>query len=102
MEKNGEDLIYAQTTWKKKSKKKDESFADMNPSGGSYLEEMKCAVGGKSFMSNALEMRSLCEEMTTTNARKEVDCEYAQVKFKNKPAELIKQAQSNNELENSV
>ncbi|XP_068994386.1 sialic acid-binding Ig-like lectin 14 [Embiotoca jacksoni] len=87
--KNGAscDVIYSSVTWKskRKSKKEDESV-DMNPSGSSYLEEAECRVGRnrRSFVSDALEMGNLYEELEPRIMRKEVECEYGQVKFKDK------------------
>lgn len=74
--------------WKIKSqKKKGEKSLDMNPSGRSYLKE-KCTVRGvnRKFVSNAVEMGGLYAQVEPRNMRKEVGCEYAQVKFKEQSA----------------
>ncbi|XP_039476167.1 B-cell receptor CD22-like isoform X1 [Oreochromis aureus] len=79
------ELIYSNVNWKRKSKKKKgEKSLDMNPPGRSYLGEEKCMVRGvnRNFVSNAVEMGSLYAQVEPRNMRKEVGCEYAQVKFK--------------------
>ncbi|KAL3980388.1 hypothetical protein ACER0C_016461 [Sarotherodon galilaeus] len=79
------ELIYSNVNWKRKSKKKKgEKSLDMNPPGRSYLGEEKCMVRGvnRNFVSNAVEMGSLYAQVQPRNMRKEVGCEYAQVKFK--------------------
>ena len=85
--KNDEDVIYSSVNWKTKSKKKRrESSPDVDPSGESYMEEEKCVaerVRGN-FVSDALEMGSLYEELGPKNVRKEVECEYAQVQCRKK------------------
>ncbi|KAM4580871.1 B-cell receptor CD22-like isoform 2-T2 [Odontesthes bonariensis] len=44
--KNGEDVIYSSVNWMPKSKKKRrQSLTDMDPSGGSYMEEEKRVAG---------------------------------------------------------
>ncbi|XP_054869794.1 cell adhesion molecule 2-like isoform X1 [Amphiprion ocellaris] len=86
-EKNDEEsnVIYSTVSWKSKNKKGADS-ANMNPSGGSYLDQEKSMVGGvgRNFMSNALEMGNLYDEVGPRNVRKEAECEYAQVTFKGK------------------
>ncbi|XP_023131965.2 B-cell receptor CD22 [Amphiprion ocellaris] len=88
-EKNDEEsnVVYSTVSWKSKNKKGADS-ANMNPSGGSCLEEEKSMVGGvgRNFMSNALEMGNLYDEVGPRNVRKEAECEYAQVKMKGKRA----------------
>ncbi|XP_039886387.1 B-cell receptor CD22-like isoform X3 [Simochromis diagramma] len=79
------ELIYSNVNWKMKSKKKKgEKSLDMNPSARSYLEEEKCTVRGvnRKSVSNAVEMGGLYAQVEPRNMRKEVGCEYAQVKFK--------------------
>ncbi|XP_063340959.1 B-cell receptor CD22-like [Pelmatolapia mariae] len=83
------ELIYSNVNWKMKSKnKKGEKSLDMNPPGRSYLEEEKCMVRGvnRKFVSNAVEMGGLYAQVEPRNMRKEVGCEYAQVKFKEQTA----------------
>ncbi|XP_071324505.1 B-cell receptor CD22-like isoform X2 [Trachinotus anak] len=83
---DGSDVIYSTVTWKSKSKKKKrEDSVDMVPPGSSYLEEERCTLGdmGRNFASHALEM-GIYDEVEPRNVRKEVECEYAQVKFKKK------------------
>ncbi|XP_056237818.1 cell surface glycoprotein MUC18-like [Seriola aureovittata] len=84
---DGSDVVYSTVHWKRKSKKKQEDSVDMVPPGTSYLEEERCIVGdmGRNFVSHALEM-SLYAEVEPKNVKKEVECEYAQVKFKDKSA----------------
>ncbi|XP_051812360.1 Schwann cell myelin protein-like [Acanthochromis polyacanthus] len=86
-EKNGEesDVVYSTVSWKSKNKKGADS-ANMNPFGFSYLEEEKSTMGGvrRNFMSNAVEMGNLYDEVGPRNVRKESECEYAQVTFKGK------------------
>lgn len=79
--KNGEEVIYTAVIWKNK-KKEGEDSGDMGPSGGSDMEE-KCLGKGAS---KDLEMESLNEKVEPRNVEKKVECEYAQVKFKNKAA----------------
>ncbi|CAI5662118.1 unnamed protein product [Oreochromis niloticus] len=80
------EVIYSSVNWKTKSKKKkEETSVDLNSPGSSYLEEEKCIVGiNRNFVSNALEMGGLYDEVGGKNVKKEVECEYAQVKFKDK------------------
>ncbi|XP_026039483.1 sialic acid-binding Ig-like lectin 10 [Astatotilapia calliptera] len=81
------EAIYSSVNWKTKSKKKkEETSVDLNSPGSYYLEEEKCIVEGinRNFVSNALEMGGLYDEVGGKNVKKEVDCEYAQVKFKDK------------------
>ncbi|XP_031613280.2 sialic acid-binding Ig-like lectin 10 isoform X2 [Oreochromis aureus] len=80
------EVIYSSVNWKTKSKKKkEETSVDLNSPGSSYLEEEKCIVGiNRNFVSNALEMGGLYDEVGFKNVKKEVECEYAQVKFKDK------------------
>ncbi|XP_026039465.1 sialic acid-binding Ig-like lectin 5 [Astatotilapia calliptera] len=83
------ELIYSDVNWKMKSKKKKgEKSLDMNPSARSYLEEEKCTVRGvnRKSVSNAVEMGGLYAQVEPRNMRKEVGCEYAQVKFKEQSA----------------
>ncbi|XP_047455184.1 myelin-associated glycoprotein-like [Mugil cephalus] len=83
----GSDVLYSTVNWKNKSKKnKVEDSVDMNPSGSSYLEEEKYMAKGmcKNFVSNAMVMGNLYDEAEPRNVGKEVECEYAQVKFKRK------------------
>ncbi|XP_014190069.2 myelin-associated glycoprotein [Haplochromis burtoni] len=83
------ELIYSNVNWKMKSKKKKgEKSLDMNPSARSYLEEEKCMVRGvnRKSVSNAVEMGGLYAQVEPRNMRKEVGCEYAQVKFKEQSA----------------
>ncbi|XP_014263711.3 sialic acid-binding Ig-like lectin 5 [Maylandia zebra] len=83
------ELIYSDVNWKMKSKKKKgEKSLDMNPSARSYLEEEKCMVRGvnRKSVSNAVEMGGLYAQVEPRNMRKEVGCEYAQVKFKEQSA----------------
>ncbi|XP_005736107.1 sialoadhesin-like isoform X2 [Pundamilia nyererei] len=83
------ELIYSNVNWKMKSKKKKgEKSLDMNPSARSYLEEEKCTVRGvnRKSVSNAVEMGGLYAQVEPRNMRKEVGCEYAQVKFKEQSA----------------
>ncbi|XP_072249504.1 myelin-associated glycoprotein-like [Leuresthes tenuis] len=85
--KNDEDVIYSSVNWKTKSKKKrKQSLADVDPSGGSYMEEEKCVSGRVrgNFVSDALELGSLYEEVGPKNVRKEVESEYAQVQCREK------------------
>uniref|UniRef100_A0A3B4YGH3 Ig-like domain-containing protein n=1 Tax=Seriola lalandi dorsalis TaxID=1841481 RepID=A0A3B4YGH3_SERLL len=81
------DVVYSTVHWKRKSKKKQEDSVDMVPPGTSYLEEERRIVGdmGRNFVSHALEM-SLYAEVEPKNVKEEVECEYAQVKFKDKSA----------------
>ncbi|KAL7392891.1 hypothetical protein ABVT39_003350 [Epinephelus coioides] len=83
----GNDVIYSAVNWKTRSKKKkgDDSL-NMNQPGSSYLEEERCTVGGmgRDFVSNALEMECLYDKVKPRNVEKEVEGEYAQVKFKDK------------------
>ncbi|XP_049902731.1 sialic acid-binding Ig-like lectin 13 [Epinephelus moara] len=83
----GNDVIYSAVNWKTKSKKKkgDDSL-NMNQPGSSYLEEERCTVGGmaRDFVSNALEMECLYDKVKPRIVEKEVEGEYAQVKFKDK------------------
>lgn len=81
------DVIYSSVIWKSKSKKKGGHFRNRNPSAGSYLEEERCMVGDtcKDFVSNAEEMGSLYDNIVTGNdAKKAMNSEYAQVKFRDK------------------
>lgn len=81
------EAIYSSVNWKAKSKKKkEETSVDLNSPGSYYLEEEKCIVEGinRNFVSNALEMGGLYDEVGGKNVKKEVECEYAQVKFKDK------------------
>ncbi len=81
----GSDVIYSSVNWKSKSKKKKgDDAAHVDQPGSSYLEEEGSTAGGmcRNFVSNALEMGSLYDEVEPRN----VDCDYAQVKFKNKRA----------------
>lgn len=84
-EGGGSDVIYSSVTWKTKSKK-EEDTVDMGQPGSSYLEEERCAVGAMSrnFVSDALEMGNLYDELEPRPENKAVECEYAQVKFKKK------------------
>uniref|UniRef100_A0A3P8S0Z8 Ig-like domain-containing protein n=1 Tax=Amphiprion percula TaxID=161767 RepID=A0A3P8S0Z8_AMPPE len=88
-ENNDEEsnVVYSTVSWKSKNKKGADS-ANMNPSGGSCLDQEKSMVGGvgRNFMSNALEMGNLYDEVGPRNVRKEAECEYAQVKMKGKRA----------------
>ncbi|XP_063343796.1 B-cell receptor CD22-like [Pelmatolapia mariae] len=82
------ELIYSHVNWKMKSKKKKGGKSlDMNPPGRSYLKE-KCMVRGvnRKFVSNAVEMGGLHAQVEPRNMRKEVGCEYVQVKFKEQSA----------------
>uniref|UniRef100_A0A669ECD0 Ig-like domain-containing protein n=1 Tax=Oreochromis niloticus TaxID=8128 RepID=A0A669ECD0_ORENI len=81
---NENELIYSNVNWKTKSKKKKGGKSlDMNLPGRSYLKE-KCMVRGfnRKFVSNAVEMGGLYAQVEPRNMRKEVGCEYVQVKFK--------------------
>uniref|UniRef100_A0A3Q4MMI7 Ig-like domain-containing protein n=1 Tax=Neolamprologus brichardi TaxID=32507 RepID=A0A3Q4MMI7_NEOBR len=81
------EAIYSSVNWKTRSKKKkEETSVDFNSPGCYYLEEEKCIVEGinRNFVSNALEMGGLYDEVGGKNVKKEVECEYAQVKFKDK------------------
>lgn len=81
------EAIYSSVNWKTKGKKKkEETSVDFNSPGSYYLEEEKCIVEGinRNFVSNALEMGGLYDEVGGKNVKKEVECEYAQVKFKDK------------------
>uniref|UniRef100_A0A8C4GFU3 Ig-like domain-containing protein n=1 Tax=Dicentrarchus labrax TaxID=13489 RepID=A0A8C4GFU3_DICLA len=84
----GSDVVYASVDWKSKSKKKkkEEDAVDMDQPGSSYLEEERCMVGGMSrnYVSNAMEMGSLYDNVEPRNVKREVECEYAQVQFKKK------------------
>uniref|UniRef100_A0AAZ1WYX1 Ig-like domain-containing protein n=1 Tax=Oreochromis aureus TaxID=47969 RepID=A0AAZ1WYX1_OREAU len=83
------DGVYSNVNWKPKSKKINKNkTVDMNPRGSSYLEEEKCMVDGfnRNFVSNALEMGGLYDEVESRTVRKEVECEYAQVNFHKKSA----------------
>ncbi|XP_073340758.1 uncharacterized protein [Pagrus major] len=83
----GSDVIYSTVNWKTKSKKKkEEDVVDMGQPGSSYLEEERCAVGAMSrhFVSDALEMGNLYDELEPRQVNKAAECEYAQVKFKRK------------------
>ncbi|KAL3980380.1 succinate dehydrogenase (ubiquinone) flavoprotein subunit [Sarotherodon galilaeus] len=59
------EVIYSSVNWKTKSKKKkEETSVDLNSPGSSYLEEEKCIVGiNRNFVSNALEMGGLYDEV---------------------------------------
>ncbi|KAM6935322.1 uncharacterized protein PEZ65_005694 [Lycodopsis pacificus] len=84
----GKDVIYSTVNCRTKSKKKKaEDSTDVHQPGSSYLQEEMCAEGGtlRGFVSNALEMGSLYN-MEPRNVQKEVESEYAQVKFKDKRA----------------
>ncbi|XP_050932182.1 sialoadhesin [Lates calcarifer] len=89
-EKNeeGSDVIYSSVKWKNKNKKKKQDPVDMDPPGSSYLEEERCIVGGMSrgFVSNALEMGNIFDKGEPRRVKREVESEYAQVKFKPKSA----------------
>ncbi|XP_074508674.1 myelin-associated glycoprotein-like [Sebastes fasciatus] len=84
--KEGNDVIYSSVNWKTKSKKKTrEDCVDMHQPVRSHLEEESCMVGGtsRSFV-NASEMGILYDTVKPGNVEKEVESEYAQVKFKDK------------------
>ncbi|XP_054477848.1 B-cell receptor CD22-like isoform X2 [Anoplopoma fimbria] len=90
-DEEGKDVIYSNLNWKAKSnKKKAEDSKDMHQPGSSYLEEEMCMAGGRrsGFVSNALEMGSMYDNFEPQNVVKEVESEYAQVKFKDKSAIL--------------
>ena len=80
-------MIYSNLNWKCKSKKeaKQEDSVHMDPPGSSYLEEARFTTGAMSrnVEINALEV-GIYAEVLPRNVRKEVECEYAQVKFKQK------------------
>ncbi|KAK9514174.1 hypothetical protein VZT92_027660 [Zoarces viviparus] len=82
----GKDVIYSSVNWR--SKKKEEDSMDVHQPGSSYLQEEMCMARGalRGFVSNALEMGSLYDNMDPRNVQKEVESEYAQVKFKDKRA----------------
>ncbi|XP_062279153.1 sialic acid-binding Ig-like lectin 10 [Scomber scombrus] len=81
----GSNVIYSSVNWKSK-KKKGKDSGDMDQPGSSYLEEERCTAGAmrRNVVSNAVEMESLYAEPKLV--KKEVECEYAQVKFKDKNA----------------
>ncbi|XP_037642064.1 myelin-associated glycoprotein-like isoform X5 [Sebastes umbrosus] len=84
--KEENDVIYSSVNWKTKSKKKTgEDCVDMYQPVRSHLEEERCMVGGtsRSFV-NASEMGILYDTVKPGNVEKEVESEYAQVKFKDK------------------
>uniref|UniRef100_A0A3Q3FGC5 Ig-like domain-containing protein n=1 Tax=Labrus bergylta TaxID=56723 RepID=A0A3Q3FGC5_9LABR len=74
------DVIYTSVTWRSKGEKEGGSFGDTNQSGCSYLEE-KRLEGALNFVSNAVEMLNLYDEVKPRNVKKDSECEYAQVKF---------------------
>ncbi|XP_040901141.1 B-cell receptor CD22-like isoform X2 [Toxotes jaculatrix] len=85
----GTDVVYSSVNWKRKSRKKQqEELVDMDPPGRSYLEEERCMVGSMSrnFVSDALTMGNIYDEVEPRIVKKDVECEYAQVKFKSKVA----------------
>ncbi|XP_060906079.1 sialic acid-binding Ig-like lectin 10 [Labrus mixtus] len=75
------DVIYTSVTWRSKGEKEGGSSGDTNQSGRSYLEE-KRLEGGLNFVSNAVEMLNLYDEVKPRNMKKDSECEYAQVKFR--------------------
>ncbi|XP_040899683.1 sialic acid-binding Ig-like lectin 13 [Toxotes jaculatrix] len=85
----GTGVVYSSVNWKKKSKKKQqEESVDMDPPGGSCLVEERCMVGSMSrnFVSDALTMGNIFDEVEPRNMKRDMECEYAQVKFKGKGA----------------
>ncbi|XP_075962940.1 B-cell receptor CD22-like [Anarhichas minor] len=85
----GKDVIYSTVNCRAKSKKKKaEDSVDVRQPGSSYLQEEMCMEGGmlRGFVSNALEMGGLYDNMEPRYVQKEVESEYAQVKFKDKRA----------------
>lgn len=83
---DGCEAIYSNVMWKTKHKKQKEE--DTNPPGSSYLEEEKRMAEGikRDFVSSALEMGGLYKCVEPRNVKKDVECEYAQVTFRNKNA----------------
>ena len=67
---DGEDVIYTTVIWKSKNKKKEDEDLE---------EEEESVAGG---VSRNLEEGNLYEKVGIRNMRKKVECEYAQVKFK--------------------
>ncbi|XP_031708951.1 uncharacterized protein LOC116386681 [Anarrhichthys ocellatus] len=85
----GKDVIYSTVNCRpKRKKKKAEDSVDVHQPGSSYLQEEICMEGGtlRGFVSNALEMGGLYDNMEPRDVQKEVESEYAQVKFKDKRA----------------
>ncbi|XP_030014370.1 myelin-associated glycoprotein-like isoform X2 [Sphaeramia orbicularis] len=78
----GGEVIYSSVIWKSKKEKKKEDRDDARPSC-SYLEEERCMMGDvcKDFVSNAIDMGNQYDDREHKTA-KEVECEYAQVKYK--------------------
>ncbi|XP_030014367.1 B-cell receptor CD22-like isoform X2 [Sphaeramia orbicularis] len=79
----GGEVIYSSVIWKSKKEKKKEDRDDARPSC-SYLEEERCMMGDvcKDFVSNAVDMGNQYDDREHKTAKKEVECEYAQVKYK--------------------
>ncbi|XP_041649105.1 B-cell receptor CD22-like isoform X2 [Cheilinus undulatus] len=87
-EKNekSKDLVYTTVTWRGKGQKEIKDPGDTNLSGSSKQQEVKCTEGGicRDSVSNAVEMGNIYDNVEPGSIRKETQCEYAQVKFKDK------------------
>ncbi|XP_067456952.1 sialic acid-binding Ig-like lectin 5 isoform X1 [Thunnus thynnus] len=86
-EEERSSVIYSSVNWKRE-KKKGKDSGDMDQPGRSYLEEERCMAGDmcRDFVSNAVEMGNLYDEVVPKIVKKEAECEYAEVKFKDKNA----------------
>ncbi|XP_062421524.1 B-cell receptor CD22-like [Pungitius pungitius] len=83
----GKDVVYSTVNWRTSSKKKRAKALEESPQPcGSYLEEEMCVAGGmlRGFVSNALEMEGLYDNVEPRKVKREEQSEYAQVKFKEK------------------
>ncbi|KAM6995302.1 B-cell receptor CD22-like [Tautogolabrus adspersus] len=81
--KESEDVIYTSVTWRSKGEKEGGRSGDTNQSGSSYLEEKHLEGGlSRNFVSNAVEMGNLYDEVKPRNVKKDSECEYAGVKFR--------------------
>ncbi|KAM6995162.1 uncharacterized protein LKV04_007397 [Tautogolabrus adspersus] len=78
-----EDVIYTSVTWRSKGEKEGGSSGDTNQSGSSYLEKKHLEGGlGRNVVSNTVEMGNLYDEVKPRNVKKDSECEYAGVKFR--------------------
>nr|XP_046254496.1 cell adhesion molecule 4-like [Scatophagus argus] len=81
----GSDVIYSSVIWVTNSKEKGQRPEDRNPPGSSHLEDERCRAAGRNFVSNAMEMGSLYDNIVTDKEAKKADYnEYSQVKFRDK------------------
>ncbi|XP_034554385.1 sialic acid-binding Ig-like lectin 13 isoform X2 [Notolabrus celidotus] len=85
VEKNteSEDVTYSVVTWRSKNEGR-ERGSNTNRGDGSNLQEEKCTEGALSrdYVKNAVEMGNLYDDVKPRIVKKESECEYAQVKFK--------------------